>query len=258
MDEAFIINHPTIPLDRVRAQYRTTMSVSEFALFMPLFLDNIRDGGVPSDPVLAVRAAGLDSDAMGLVKSILDKHFRPTESGLRSNELADEIRQRAIQKILTNRENAQSGGKHRRKRRLSHRSTDGSAVVSTSTSTSTSFPSELETEAFQSAWMDWTAYRREAKLKVYTPIGVKKQLNRLVKEFGHDGAIAAIEFSIANGYQGIYAGGGGNQTNRKGQSTQGSDRPLSRIEAKPGKYANIGNAPAPQQHRGQVPPGNPA
>ena len=64
-------------------------------------------------------------------------------------------------------------------------------------------PEELDTPAFRTAWADWYAYRREAKIKTYVPRVAKAQLTKLAK-LGHDAAIAAIEHSISQGYAGIY------------------------------------------------------
>lgn len=66
------------------------------------------------------------------------------------------------------------------------------------------WPVELQTDAFRASWDDWVGYRRERKLGTYTNRGTNAQFKRLVREFGHDRAIAAIENSIAQNYQGIY------------------------------------------------------
>lgn len=65
------------------------------------------------------------------------------------------------------------------------------------------FPAELETEAFMNAWADWLADRSERRLPRYTARAREKQLSRLA-EMGHDRAIAAIEWSITQGYKGIW------------------------------------------------------
>lgn len=66
-------------------------------------------------------------------------------------------------------------------------------------------PAELDTPEFREAWQLWRDYRKESGLKWYKPIGERTQLNRLAKEFGHDRAIHSIHYSIAQGYQGIFA-----------------------------------------------------
>jgi len=56
--------------------------------------------------------------------------------------------------------------------------------------------------AFQSAWKDWLAYRRERR-KALTPKTAERQLSKLAK-WGADKSIRAIERSIENGWAGIF------------------------------------------------------
>ena len=64
------------------------------------------------------------------------------------------------------------------------------------------FPSE----AFKAAWENWVGYRKERRLSAYVPRGLKGVFSKLQK-IGEARAIAAIENSIAQNYQGIYEGG---------------------------------------------------
>lgn len=64
-------------------------------------------------------------------------------------------------------------------------------------------PPTLDTDAFRAAWEEWIAYRRERRLPAYKPIGLNRQLARLAK-WGPARAVAAIEFSICQNYQGIF------------------------------------------------------
>jgi len=59
---------------------------------------------------------------------------------------------------------------------------------------------------FDAAWSEWKAYRKERKEKPYTPRGETAQLSRIMA-WGEDRAIAAILFSVAQGYQGIFEEG---------------------------------------------------
>lgn len=63
-------------------------------------------------------------------------------------------------------------------------------------------PDELDTPRFSNAWEAWRADRRERK-KPLTPRAEAMQLKNLSK-MGESRAVAALEHSIANGYQGIY------------------------------------------------------
>jgi hypothetical protein len=89
----------------------------------------------------------------------------------------------------------------------------------------------LRTDAFRAAWLSWVEYRRQAGKRLAAATA-QRQIRKL-EGFGHDGAIASIEQSIGNGWQGLFdpdgdrGGRGGNcGTNRRG-----------RVEPEPGKYA---------------------
>jgi len=64
------------------------------------------------------------------------------------------------------------------------------------------YPPCLDIPAFHEAWGEWDAHRREKK-KPITPRSRGMALKQL-EAMGPDRAIAAIENSIANGYQGIF------------------------------------------------------
>ena len=82
----------------------------------------------------------------------------------------------------------------------------------------TAIPKELDTAKFREAWSDWQRYRAESRKKL-TPSTIEKQLASLSK-MGEPRAIAAINNSIQQGYQGIFeasgggSGGGGGKINR--------------------------------------------
>lgn len=67
-------------------------------------------------------------------------------------------------------------------------------------------PETMMTEAFKAKWSEWLQYRRERRLPGYKPTGTKAQWNRLAA-MGHDAAIAAIDHSMAQNYQGIFPAG---------------------------------------------------
>lgn len=62
-------------------------------------------------------------------------------------------------------------------------------------------PYWLNTDAFKETWLEWCGFRKETKKKL-TKISVKQQIKKLAN-MGEVRAIAALENSIANGYQGI-------------------------------------------------------
>ena len=64
-------------------------------------------------------------------------------------------------------------------------------------------PTCLDTPAFREAWAAWEQHRKELRVKKYTPTGQARQLKRLAG-WGHDRAVAAIDYSMAQNYQGIF------------------------------------------------------
>lgn len=60
----------------------------------------------------------------------------------------------------------------------------------------------FDSESFRDAWSDWVQHRKE-KRKPITPLSAKKALAELAI-MGETRAIAAINHSISNGYQGIF------------------------------------------------------
>jgi hypothetical protein len=64
------------------------------------------------------------------------------------------------------------------------------------------FPSNLNTPEFLQKWDEWEVFRKESRKKL-TPSTKKKQL-KLLSEFSIDDAMAAIDLSIQNGWQGLF------------------------------------------------------
>jgi hypothetical protein len=64
------------------------------------------------------------------------------------------------------------------------------------------FPKELDTTDFRDTWTDWRKHRREIKHPL-TPSQEAKKLEQLAR-WGPTRAVAAINWSISNGWQGIF------------------------------------------------------
>jgi hypothetical protein len=60
----------------------------------------------------------------------------------------------------------------------------------------------LNSEVFLVAWQSWNTHRHETKKKL-SPLAAEMQLRKLA-EMGVERAVAAINHSIMNGYQGIF------------------------------------------------------
>jgi hypothetical protein len=85
-------------------------------------------------------------------------------------------------------------------------------------------PPELDTREFRKSWCEWLEFRRQIE-KPLKPLSQQKQLNEF-KSWGPDRAIAAINHSIARGYQGICEPNGQNgQKPRLGKSLDASRLP---------------------------------
>ena len=100
-------------------------------------------------------------------------------------------------------------------------------------------PKSLDTPEFIEAWTDWEEHRKQSKKKL-TPLATSKQL-KMLSEIGSARAVAAINHSIANGYQGIYE-------NRSGNSAGNYRKPVDRNEGtlnNPNDYAGITCWPPP-------------
>jgi hypothetical protein len=64
-------------------------------------------------------------------------------------------------------------------------------------------PLTLNTPAFQKAWADYEEYRRQRRLPKLIPMSVQRQWDKL-SDHGETVAIAAIDQTITNGWQGIF------------------------------------------------------
>ncbi len=71
------------------------------------------------------------------------------------------------------------------------------------TTTTVSIPKTLDTPGFREAWDEWMRYRAERKLCRWVPMTQRKQLKRM-EAMGVERAIDMIEWSIMQGWQGLY------------------------------------------------------
>jgi hypothetical protein len=85
------------------------------------------------------------------------------------------------------------------------------------------------------SWNEWLEARKQAKRSPYTALGVKKQLKALA-DMGQARAVAAINYSIRQNYQGIFEENSNNKPN--GNSDQ---RPNSRRYSTVADYSGVKN-----------------
>jgi hypothetical protein len=64
-------------------------------------------------------------------------------------------------------------------------------------------PDVLLTETFKAKWREYVAYRKTSRMKPLKPASLAKQWKELAA-WGHDSAIAAIDQTIRNGWQGLF------------------------------------------------------
>lgn len=65
----------------------------------------------------------------------------------------------------------------------------------------------FKTPEFKKSWEEWIQWRKEKRLPKYVPSGLKKTFTHLVNISNNDDkiAIAIIDYSISNNYQGLFA-----------------------------------------------------
>lgn len=67
-------------------------------------------------------------------------------------------------------------------------------------------PLPFKGPAFESIWSEWLQYRKEARIKNYTPTGLKRLFKWLAEQSNNDEAVAIqiIEQSLTKGWQGLF------------------------------------------------------
>jgi len=90
-------------------------------------------------------------------------------------------------------------------------------------------PKVLETGAFREAWADWLSYRRQRRLPDYVPRG-KQMLWAHLAKYGVGAAIAAIEESITQNWQGLFPQRQAPKT--PSESSESSHARIDRLKAK--------------------------
>ena len=98
-------------------------------------------------------------------------------------------------------------------------------------------PVLLDTDEFRGAWEDYRTYRKQAKLRRLTPIGIRNQWAEM-EGWGHDEAVEAIRTTIRKGWQGIFKPKH-NGTNHNGGSTHASNGSSGRERLQ--RYRGVGD-----------------
>lgn len=94
------------------------------------------------------------------------------------------------------------------------------------------FPENLKTPEFETAWSNWQTYRTE-KRKTLTPSTIERQL-KMLSEAGPKDAIAMIEKSISNGWDGLF------ELKNDGHESKNGDAPqLGKVRSTTTDYSNL-------------------
>lgn len=211
------------------------MSLAEYGAYMRLLQRQWIEGSVPVDMARLARLLRVTIDEMESIWPVLAPKFAEDGRGRLKNHRLDQERESALRKVEVNKANGKRGGRPKKTERLSEEKPNGSIRVSGSGSGSDYGDSSsggsaeggivfplgsdcLDTPEFRAKWAEWIAYRRERKLPRWIKRTVQSKLLTLAKA-GHDTAIATIQLSIDNGYNGLDPAwlsgkgpGGGGQT----------------------------------------------
>lgn len=122
---------------------------------------------------------------------------RPTDSKLPAPEEADELPREDSREVANNCAGLGSGNGNR------EQGTGGESSPELALADTLKVPTAIDTPAFRTAWSEWEAYRREARLPKLKPRSVDQQLAKLA-EWGEPAAIDSIRDSIRQQWQGLF------------------------------------------------------
>ncbi len=92
-------------------------------------------------------------------------------------------------------------------------------------------PADLDTADFRRSFIEWQEHYKQKTRKRMTPLSITKLITKL-EDMGHDRAIKAIDYSIANGYQGLFEPAGDIQGRAGSVGRSGQTDAVARREAK--------------------------
>jgi uncharacterized protein YdaU (DUF1376 family) len=212
------------------------LSAEAVGVYIRLLCYQWEKGSVPTDPDVIARIAGCTSNACA---SVMHKFRICTDGKSMQNERLEEVRskQEAFRK---SRAKAAS---------IRWKRPDARAMRTVCSPSPPPNNKGIDVEIpdwLKPAWAEWTEARKQAKRRPYTALGAKKQVAALV-EMGEARAVAAINYSIRQGYQGIYE----ESANKPANATD--QRPNSRRYASTADYSKVTSHGLDRQ-LGRVPP----
>ncbi len=186
-------------------------TVAEIGALIRLMNHQWANGSVPEDPSRLAMICRVSPEEWAEIWPTLKPKFKRRNNGTMVNHRLAVEQQRTKRRSLSAKNAAKTRWGNRSKINEPDATAHADDMLSTSTSTSTSknkreasppLPDALNREA----WDDWLAYRRESKLKKWVPRTVKARTKMLAR-FTHAEQRTIIDYSIDNGYQGLFPDG---------------------------------------------------
>lgn len=183
---------------------------AEVGAYLRLLCHQWANGAVPVDQRRIANILGVHGESFDEMWAVVGEKFRSDDnSGLRNRRL-EEVRADVDEKSAKNKKAAdarwrnanayakpmpsKSKSKLKSKIKVKPKKEKKAAMPP--------IPDELDTPEFHSKWAEWLDWRKTYK-KPVNPPGAKTSLNQFAK-LGPDIAIATIEQSIANDWQGLF------------------------------------------------------
>lgn len=216
------------------------MTAEEVGAYIRLLCYQWDKGAVPDDDALIAKIGGCGGNAVASIRHKFG--IAKGVPGLQ-NERLEEVRkkQQEYSKKQANRANAGWASRKKNAAALPAQCSPSSSPTSNNKGIEIEIPHWLTP-----AWAEWKEARKQAKRRPYTALGAKKQVAALV-EMGEARAVAAINYSIRQGYQGIYE----ESANKPANATD--QRPNSRRYASTADYSKVTSHGLDRQ-LGRVPP----
>ena len=212
------------------------LSPEAVGIYIRLLCYQWEKGSVPTDPETLARIAGCTSNACA---SIMHKFCICKDGTSMKNARLEEVRQKQelFREKRVKAANARWSGINDDAHAYAHamhKPCSPSPTPSSKDNTVAAMPLPVP-DWLKSSWDEWLEARKQAKRKPYTSLGAIKQVKAL-SDMGPARAIAAIEYSIRQNYQGIYE-----ENSNKKSNGNTDQRPNSRSYEHVDDYSKVQN-----------------
>ncbi len=196
------------------------MTAADVGAYTLLLVEAWKSGGIPADPETCAIIARLDLPAFERAwrRSLRDKFDpHPDNPDLLVNPKLEVVRHESARQYETRRarnaryretsqgaspETSQEGGTQNSELRTTPNGVEGGADAPLWQQVYAEEHIHPMCPELAAAWERWTAYRRESKLKAWARRTVKSQMAKAMQDV--PAWIAAVDHSIAQGYQGLF------------------------------------------------------